>query len=154
MLDVLMYLFDHFMESESGWHPVHDQLIQELEQAGFPGKDIRHALDWIDGLDSYGQQAMLGSSVALNSVRIFNGYEQQRLDTESRGMLVFLEQEGVLDPAIREMVMDRLMAFDGSLDVEHVKWAALLVLCSIPGQEAALAWMEDMVFEGRELLMQ
>jgi Smg protein len=33
------------------------------------------------------------------------------------------------------------------MDVERLKWVILLVLSSQPGEEAAFAWMEDLVFQ-------
>jgi Smg protein len=61
---------------------------------------------------------------------------------------VYLEQIGILSPAQRELVLDRLMALDSrDIDVEQVKWVVLMILFSQPGQEAAFARMEDLVFE-------
>jgi len=34
----------------------------------------------------------------------------------------------------------------GDIDLDHLKWVVLMVLFNMPGQEAAFAWMEDMVF--------
>ena len=33
------------------------------------------------------------------------------------------------------------------MDLEQLKWIILMVLFNQPGQEAAYAWMEDLVFE-------
>jgi Smg protein len=47
-------------------------------------------------------------------------------------------------------VIDRLMALDGDeIDIEKLKWVALMVLFSQPGQETAFSRMEDLVFEDR-----
>ena len=32
-------------------------------------------------------------------------------------------------------------------DIEQMKWVVLMVLFNQPGEEAAYAWMEDMVFK-------
>ena len=71
-----------------------------------------------------------------------------RLDTSCRGLLSALEQAGILSPEQREIVIDRLLALDvEELDLEQVKWVALMVLSSQPGQELAYARMEDLVFD-------
>jgi Smg protein len=46
------------------------------------------------------------------------------------------------------------MALDNEeLDIEDIKWVVMLVLFARPGEEAAFAWMEDLVFaETAELL--
>ncbi len=79
---------------------------------------------------------------------MFSGRELARLDTECRGYVTYLEQIGILTPIQRELVLDRLMALDApDIGVEQVKWVALMVLFSQPGQAAAFARMEDLVFE-------
>ena len=51
----------------------------------------------------------------------------------------------------RELIIDRVMALDSAeIDVEHVKWVVLMVLFSQPGEEAAFARMEDLVFDEHE----
>jgi Smg protein len=61
---------------------------------------------------------------------------------------MYLEQIGILSPVHRELVLDRLMALEAEdIGVEQVKWVVLMVLFSQPGQEAAFARMEDLVFD-------
>jgi len=79
---------------------------------------------------------------------MFAEQEVSRLDVECRGFLMFLEQAGILTPASRELVIDRLMALDeDEIDLDTLKWVVLMVLFSQPGQEEACAWMENLVFE-------
>ena len=55
---------------------------------------------------------------------------------------------GILTPANRELAIDRIMALDSEdFDLEQLKWVVLMVLFKQPGQEAAYAWMEDLVFD-------
>ena len=71
-----------------------------------------------------------------------------RLDTRCRGLLLFLDQMGVLTPSSREHVIYQAMALENEdFDIEQMKWVVLMVLFNQPGEEAAYAWMEDMVFE-------
>jgi len=73
--------------------------------------------------------------------------ECEKLNQEARGFLLFLEQVAVLDQVSREMVIDRVMALEtDDIDLDQLKWVVLMVLFNMPGQEAAFAWMEDMVF--------
>jgi len=83
-----------------------------------------------------------------NAIRIFSERECERLDTESRGFLLFLEQMGILQPDARERVIERAMALETEdFDISQLKWVILMVLFNQPGAEAAYAWMEDLVFE-------
>mgnify|MGYP000474592873 CR=1 FL=1 len=85
---------------------------------------------------------------AAHSIRLYTERETEHLDLECRGFLMFLEQMGILTAASRELVIDRVMALDaGDMDIEQLKWIVLMVLFNEPGQEAAYAWMEDLVFE-------
>ena len=75
--------------------------------------------------------------------------ELAKLDRESVGFLMFLEQQGILDAGQRELVLDRVMALDqDELDVDDLKWVVLMVLFNQPGAEAAYAWMENQMFDG------
>jgi len=72
-----------------------------------------------------------------------------RLDSDARGMLLFLEQNGILDPISRELVIERAMALGSNeLDIDDIQWIVLLVLVNQPGMEAAFTVMQDMVYDG------
>ena len=84
-------------------------------------------------------------------LRVYTAYEMSRLNVDCRGLLLSLEQVGILSAQQREIVIDRLLALDAEdLDIEQVKWVVLMVLSSQPGQEQACARMEDLVFESPE----
>ena len=147
VLDVLMYLFENFAEQEDEQTPDQMVLREELLQAGFGEPEVDRALDWLEELAANDTEPF-ANKPAQRSVRMFCSRELARLDTECRGYVVYLEQIGILTPTQREVVLDRLMALDSpDIDVEQVKWVVLMVLFSQPGQEAAFARMEDLVFE-------
>ena len=52
VLDVLMYLFESFVDSEDEPEPDRNELKEELEWAGFRAREIDRALDWLDGLNA------------------------------------------------------------------------------------------------------
>jgi Smg protein len=146
VLDVLMYLFEAYLDADPQPEPDRAMLRGELEQAGFGRIEIDHALEWLDGLseedgDNYGH------SVTDRAIRVFSGEEAERLDVSCRGYLLYLEQIGILSAAQRELTIDRIMALGSEVDIEQIKWVVLLVLFTQPGQEAAYARMEDLIFE-------
>ena len=143
VLDVLMYLFESYVESQDEPEPNRHELKQELGRAGFHDREIERALDWLDGLNSSGAT----SAPKTAAFRVFDAAEQERLDAVSRGYLLQLEQIGILQPAQREIVIDRLLALDNEeIDVEQTKWVVMMVLFSQPGQQDAYAQMEDLVY--------
>lgn len=147
VLDVLMYLFENFSDTEYEHTPDQVVLRDELLQAGFGELEVDRALDWLEELATTDAEPF-ANKPAERSTRIYNAHELARLDTECRGYLAYLEQIGILSPVQREVVLDRLMALDSlDIDVEQVKWVVLMVLFSQPGQESAFARMEDLVFE-------
>ncbi len=147
VLDVLMYLFETYMEEEDQPEPDRDILRSELARAGFGEGQIDRALDWLDGL-AHGDERSETRAPTARAVRVFDRHEVSRLDSGCRGYIMYLEQIGILSAAQRELVIDRLMALDNDeIDVEQIKWVVLMVLFSQPGQEAAYARMEDLVFE-------
>jgi len=146
VLDVLMYLFECFVDSEDEPEPDRNELREELERAGFREREIDRALDWLDGLNV--NDVSVDAPAPRNAtVRIYDRLELERLDSPCRGYMLHLEQIGILSPMQRELVIDRLMALDGSdIDIEQIKWVVMMVLFSQPGQEQAYARMEDLVF--------
>ena len=146
VFDVLMYLFEnYYMDDENPIAPDRESVQQELSGAGFPAQEINRAFNWLEDL---ARDTPPPAMQAEHSLRLFSPHECARLDTESRGLLLFLEQMGVLNPASRELVIDRAMALENDdFDIEQLKWVILMVLFNQPGEEAAYAWVEDLVFE-------
>lgn len=148
VFDILLYLFENYMYEEQELEHDRDSLQIELQDAGFRKHEISKAFDWLEGLGSIDYDSVSALKGGQRSFRIYSDEETTKLDSECRGFLLFLEQMGVLDHATREMVIDRVMALDSEeVDLEQLKWVILMVLFNQPGQEAAIAWMEDLVLD-------
>jgi Smg protein len=151
VLDILIHLFENFLDAEDDSAPSRDALKQDLEQAGYPEADIERALAWLESLAADPDRAM--SEGTARAVRVFSGHEQVRLDTDVRGYLLHLENLGILSAAQREVVIDRLLALEADdIDIEQLKWVVLMVLFSQPGQENAYQRMEDLVYDERQAM--
>jgi Smg protein len=147
ILDVLMYLFENYMNDEIEFDSDEESLRSELQAAGFHSSEISKAFDWLEGLAEM-QDKPYDIPLNVNSIRVYTESECEKLDLHSRGFIQFLEQTGVLDHTTREMVIDRVMALESDeFDLDQLKWVVLMVLFNQPGQEAAFAWMEDLVFD-------
>lgn len=149
MFDILMYLFENYVHSEVELLVDEDELTKELTRAGFHQEEILKALSWLERLAELQES---DKPYLCNhdqcSFRIYTKEEMAKIDVESRGFLLFLEQIKVLNVETREMVIDRIMELDETLLVlEDLKWVVLMVLFNVPGNESAYEQMEDLLFE-------
>jgi Smg protein len=145
ILDVLLYLFEHYFTEDADFGRDRDSLRSGLLQAGFSTAETRKAFDWLDALEA--QRPTAAAPRADGPVRLYSAREMEKLDLDGRGFLMFLEQQDVLDAHQRELVVDRAMALDqDTLDLDDLKWVVLMVLFNQPGSEAAYAWMETQMF--------
>jgi len=148
VLDVLMYIFDNYIEEDLEIVPDQESLKYQLIEAGFRDQQIEKAFAWLEGLASYKEHADSINLSKLPSLRLFSSQELDRLDAECRGFLLFLEQAKVLNSHERELVIDRIMALEcDDIDLQQLKWVVLMVLFNQPNKEAAITWMEDIVMD-------
>lgn len=145
VLDVLMYLFQNYIEDKADPDPDRETMQTELLAAGFRSRQVQQAFEWIDSLVD---REAVPLPVNPRSYRIYLGSELAKLDVECRGFLLFLEQGGILNPETRELVIEQVMALEADdIGLEQLQWIILMVLFNRPGQEQAYAWLEDMVFD-------
>ena len=154
VIDVLIYIYENYMDAEESVPTDQIMLEEELVQAGFPQGEIKKAFNWLDEL-AWRQGSLTYADAQPNrSIRVYSEREQQRIDLEIQGMLLYLEQTGILDPMSRELVIERAMAIETEeLSADDVKWIVLLVLMNRPGREDAFTQMEDMVYNAEPALL-
>ena len=137
VLDVLMFIFDNYVEEDHEFTPDQESLKTQLVEAGFADQQVEKAFQR--------DAAELAESA---STRLFSENECDRLDTECRGFMMYMEQAGVLNSNERELVIDRVMALESDeIDLQQLKWVVLMVLFNQPDKEAAITWMEDIVMD-------
>jgi len=145
ILDVLLYLFEHYIYDQPDLVQDPDSLQNNLLQAGFSASEVSRAFAWLETLAQ--ERPAPACPTARGPLRLFAGSEEQRFDLEARGFLMFLEQNGVVTAEQRELVIDRAMALDlDEIALDDLKWVVLMVLFNQPGSEAAFAWMESQIF--------
>ncbi|NUW73987.1 DUF494 domain-containing protein [Vibrio mediterranei] len=149
MMDILMYLFETYVHSDADLQVDQDELEDELLRVGFKQKDIYKALEWLEDLaelQNADNQSAIATSAAT-STRIYTAQEMSRMDVKSRGLLLFLEQIGVLTAETREMVIDRVMGLEtNDFELDDLKWIILMVLFNVPGNENAYTLMEELIY--------
>src|SRR3990167_5896105 len=145
MFEILMYLFENYMEGGIALSADPRSIVNELEQAGFNRNEIGRALDWLDGLNRI-QDLTIDPSTPSKAVRYYSLEECDQLGLEGRGFLLYLEQLSILDSKTREIVIDRLMALNrNELNLNRIKWVVLISLFSQPDKKSALSLLQDMI---------
>ena len=148
VLDVLMYLFENYMDDDTAINADPETLKNQLLEAGFLSSEINKAFTWLEDLAVLQAEPDTRPTHTNQSIRVYHPEEEKKLDVDCRGFLLFLEQMGVLNSASRELVIDRIMALESDeIDLDQVKWVVLMVLFNQPGLEEAFTWMENMVME-------
>lgn len=149
VVDVLIFIYEHLKEPGSPTTPSQRVLREELNEAGFPDGEIDKALAWLDELVSTPLPLDI-LSPGTHSFRMFSAEEMRHLDTNARGLMLVLEQSGLLSRACRELVLERVLALDTpQIGIEELRWIILMVLANRPGQEITVAHLEDLVFKMR-----
>lgn len=146
MFEVLMFLFENYMDGNISLQADNQTIVIELEKVGFNRFEIDRALDWLDGLNAF--QKTVETSPALTSLamRHYNVEESEQLGVEGKGFLYYLEQVGIIDPFTREIVIDRIMALDyREVNLGRIKWVVLMALFNQPDKKSALTLLQEMI---------
>ncbi len=158
VVDVLMFLFERYLDDDelnetNRVTDKRDSIQIRLEEMGFHNQEINQAFDWLEDLaDLQERQQFL--PVKETSTRIYSEEEKKLLGIDSIGFLHFLEQTDILTPVTRELILDRVAALGHPLDAEQMKWIIMIVLHAHPGEENALALMENFIFDEVTELLQ
>jgi Smg protein len=144
IFDVLIFLFENYLDDDMGLLPFCAEIKTELLQAGFQQEEVNSAFDWLETLTE-----QTGIKPGLTSAfRIFCPQEEIKLDIECRSFLLFLEHSGILTANTREIVIDRAMAIENArLTLDELKWTVLMVLLSQSDNEVAFSRMEDLIYD-------
>ena len=160
VVDVLMYLFENIIAGENTVYPDSEQehMFDRLEELGYPQHEILLAFDWLEDLAEIhtNQQVTADYELAVGTqgTRIYSHLEKLLLEPECISFLMLMEQNQVITPVSREIILDRVTALDVELELEQLKWIVMIVLYSQPGEETAYAWIENMVFDDNLSYMQ
>lgn len=131
MLDILVYLFEHFEElGNSEQQTIQldaEPLSESLIEAGFEREEIDEAFGWLAGLAGERHRAVALPSV--EAIRIYTDREYEHLGADCLNYLWALEQQNAVPADLRELIIDRAMAMD-DLTLEHFKIIVLMVLWS------------------------
>ena len=149
VLDVLMYLFETYIETQDETEMDHEDLRLDLTEAGFNSNEIEKAFDWLDKLNH--ENSITADLFDVSSNRVYSRIEMSHLSSSCRGFIEYLEQINILTFRQRELLIDRLLALNTyDINIDQIKWIVLMILFSQPNQEKAYSRMEDLIFETNE----
>lgn len=156
VLEVLIYLFENYMTDgvtdggglqTSGANHDNVEIAEELAEAGFQSGEVDSAFAWLDELVRLSEKQD-GRISCERGIRYYQPREKASIPLEARSLLMRLERSGVLDVNSREIVIDRILALNlADIDVEHVKWVVMMVLCNQTDYPEAIEWAEGVVTE-------
>ena len=148
MFEVLVYLFENYFEANI--RPDHGTLSRELTAAGFDQDDIERAVDWFSTLEDMSREVEIPQSAQTSGFRLYSEPENTKINAESRGFLMFLEQAGVMLPHQRELILDRAMALSNTaVTLEEIKWIVLMTLWN-QGMASDYLFIADAIFSDEQ----
>jgi Smg protein len=152
VIDVLMYIFEHYIDDDQPAEPDRENLEGYLLEAGFDTQQVGRAFDWLEDLASLEMSG--DGTMGANSQRIYTEEEIRKLGHDGIGFMYFLEQNGILNTTTREQIIDRSLALDARpMDMDQLKWVTLMVLFNQPHDDkhTNLAWLEELVYDDQPL---
>ena len=147
MFEVLVFMFKNYFANQTILDVA--EMEQELSEAGFEQDDILSAFNWFESMKSTLNTPELDYAHAKTAIRIFTANESKRIDTESLGFLIFLQQANVINDVERDLVIDRAMALNKmKISIEETRWIAMIALWS-QGRDKDYSFVEDALFNPR-----
>ena len=144
ILDVLMYMFQSYVDDNEEVELDKESLHKNLLDAGFADQNIEKAFEWLEGLPGVDHNTLLNKPTK-NSFRLFSDVEHRKIGEEGLSFLMFLERLGIFHGEIREHVIDRIMALDTqSVDLSQIRWVVLMILFNTPGNESNYTWLQNL----------
>lgn len=159
MFEVLVYLYENYafaVGKHDQW-PDADALTRKLSAVGFDADEISEALEWLQGLARVSQDAVSVRDARGESFRSYASFEGERLGHEAIAFLSFLEGEGQLCAAQREIVIERALAMartddDWPVPLTKLKLIVLMVLWSQQADVDVLL-LEELLDDGDDRLL-
>lgn len=130
MYDIFVYLFENCHRADLAQD--NSLIAKKLSAAGFEDSDISEALSWLAGVLHAPHRSLEPLPGSARALRAYAPKECAKLDAGCRGLVMRLENIGVLDPVLRELVIDRAMAAAGrTLSLDQLKLIVLMVLWNL-----------------------
>ena len=152
MFEVLVFIFENYFANHAS--PDDEVMQQELSAAGFEQSEISGAFDWFQEMKSMLAISDASYSHAKTAMRVFTDAELTKINTESLGFIIFLQQANVINDVERDLIIDRAMALKQiEIRIEETRWITMMALWN-KGREKDYLFVEDALFNPRGLTTQ
>ncbi len=152
MFEVLVFMFENYFSNHA--LPDDEVMEQELSAAGFDQGDILGAFGWFQEMKSMIAMPDTRYSHAKTAFRAFTAAEINKINTESLGFIIFLQQANVINDVERDLIIDRAMALKQiEIHIEETRWITMMALWN-KGREKDYLFVEDALFNPRGLTIQ
>ena len=152
ILDVLMYLFENYIDDEqdNSFDIEYDDIREKLFNVGFSHNEINKAFTWLDDLSVQSTDFSMNLNTPPAAIRLYTDDEKEKFPTECQGFLLFLQQLGIVNTSVREVVIERCMALESELlSLDELKWFLLMVLFNDsdkPQENTQMIWVENLLY--------
>lgn len=148
VLDILMYLFETYLDDDQSDIPSEDSIRTELSKIGFHEAKVTKAFDWLDDLAILNDDFTCDEELGSHSFRLFSPLEIEKFDIQAQGVLLDLVDLGVITPGQRELIIEKALALDiAHINQEQMKWVILMVLFNLPDSAGPFTWIQDLLYE-------
>ncbi len=126
MVDILIFVYENFFAS--GIYPTHSVLQSRLFAAGFKESEVEETLAWLENINPPAFPPDTAEFPVI-SQRCLDPIEYERIGTAGWGFLVFLENNQILTPLQRELILSGITTLDElEVDLDRLKLIVLMVL--------------------------
>ena len=133
VLDILMYIFETYLEDDQSVLPSQDSVVSELSRIGFREDNVNKAFNLLDDLAELKDNNISTEQTNKRNIRSFSLLEIEKIDISARAQLLSLVELDVISPAQRELIIDKALALDlKTIDQEQMRWVILMVLFNMP----------------------
>ncbi len=131
MIDVIQYIFQGLVNREIDSNIDIKALKKILPKAGFDYDEIYCALDWVEHTvenTDYREPALTASK----AIRVYSEYEKAKFSEDARGVLLYMEQNNFITPALRELIIDRALVLPlNYIGKEEIRWVLLFAMLNV-----------------------
>ncbi len=148
VFDILMYLFETYLDDDQSEIPSADNIRNELSRIGFHDSNVDKAFEWLDDLSTLKEYDFTIEQLDNNSFRTFSSIERSKFDPQAQAVLIELVNLNILTPTQREIIIDKALALDISpINQEQMKWVVLMVLFNMPDSSGSFTWIQDLLYQ-------
>lgn len=148
VFDILMYLFETYLDDDQSEIPSADNIRNELSRIGFDDSNVDKSFKWLDDLSTLKEYNFTIEQLDNNSFRTFSSIESSTFDQQAQAVLIELVNLNILTPTQREIIIDKALALDiAPINQEQMKWVVLMVLFNMPDSAGSFTWIQDLLYQ-------